>query len=124
MHFEVEFYETADGKKPVEEFLLSLDGKMRAKLVHLLEVLEEKGNALREPYTKPLGEGILELRCKLGNNLSRALFFFYHNGKIIITNGFIKKTRKTPPEEIQLAMARREDYLRRKREENEEFEDI
>ena len=124
MQFEVKLYETADGKKPVEEFLLGLDSKMRAKFIHLLEVLEEKGIALREPYTKPLGDGIMELRCKLGNNLSRALFFFCHHGKIIITNGFVKKTQKTPPEEIQLAKARRKDYLRRKREENEKPENL
>ena len=42
MSFEVEFYETADGKTPVEDFLLSLESKMQAKLVNLMEVLEEK----------------------------------------------------------------------------------
>ncbi len=119
MNFEVEFYETADGKTPVEDFLLGLDSKMRAKLVSLMEVLEDKGTSLREPYTKHLVDGIFELRCKLGNNLTRALFFFCIEGKIIITNCFIKKTQKTPLEEIRIAKSRREDYIRRKREENE-----
>jgi len=119
MKFEVEFYETADGKTPVEDFLWNLESKMRAKLVNLMEVLEDKGTDLREPYTKHLDDGIFELRCKLGSNLTRALFFFYIEGKIIITNGFVKKTPKTPPKEILLAKTRREDYLHRKREENE-----
>ena len=69
MKFEVEFYETADGKTPVEDFLWNLESKMRAKLVNLMEVLEDKGTDLREPYTKHLDDGIFELRCKLGSNL-------------------------------------------------------
>ena len=45
--FEVIFYEKENGDCPVEEFLNSLDVKMRAKLVGLLELLEEKGIQLR-----------------------------------------------------------------------------
>ena len=52
MKFEVRFYETIDGKKPVEDFLLGLENKMQAKMVQMMELLEEKGTDLREPYTK------------------------------------------------------------------------
>lgn len=81
--FEVVFYEKENGYCPVEEFIDALDVKMRAKLVGLLEILEEKGNQLREPYNKP------------------------------IDDGFIKKTQKTPPEEIRLAKERRADFKER-----------
>lgn len=111
--FELELYETEDGKEPVADFLDSLEPKMNAKLVSLMELLEEKGNELREPYSAPLVDGIFELRCKLGSNITRTLYFF-HKGKIIVvTNGFVKKTQKTPPAEIKLAKSRREDWLRR-----------
>ena len=49
--FTVEFYETAAGERPAEEFLDSLDVKMRGKLVMTLKVLQEQGNRLREPYS-------------------------------------------------------------------------
>ena len=114
--FELELYETEDGKEPVADFLDSLEPKMNAKLISLMELLEEKGNELREPYSAPLIDGIFELRCKLGSNITRALYFF-HKGKIIVvTNGFVKKTQKTPPAEIKLAKNRREDWLRRQAE--------
>ena len=71
------FYETEKGKKPVEEFLNFLDIKMRAKMVSMMELLEEKGNLLREHYSKPLDDGIFELRAVQGNNITRALYFFY-----------------------------------------------
>ena len=57
--FEVEFYKLPDGRKPVKEFLDSLEPKMRAKALYGLSVLEEYGNALREPYPKPIGEAFL-----------------------------------------------------------------
>ena len=113
MMFEVELYETEDGKEPVADFLDSLEPKMNAKLVGLMEILEEKGTQLRKPYSAPIENGIFELRCKLGSNITRKLYFFYVGKHIVVTNGFIKKTRKTPPAEIKLAKDRREDWLRR-----------
>ena len=111
--FEVILYEKANGDCPLEEFLVSLDTKMRAKMVGLLELLEEKGNALREPYSKLIEDGIFEIRCKVGSNITRVLYFFYFEGKIVLTNGFVKKTQKTPPVEIRVAKERRVDYKER-----------
>ena len=111
--FTVEFYEDADGDKPVEEFLLSLDVKMRAKLLGILEILQEKGNLLREPYSKHLEDGIFEIRGKVGTDISRVLYFFFYDRKIILTNGFIKKSQKTPKKEIQMDKNRRHDYIER-----------
>ena len=101
------------------EFLDSLDRKMNAKLIGLMELLEEKGTELREPYPAPLEDGIFELRCKLGSNITRALYFFYVGKRIVVTNGFIKKTQKTPPGEIKLAKDRRKDWIERQEREKE-----
>ena len=87
--FELELYSTEDGKEPVVEFLDSLEHKMNAKLIGLMELLEEKGTELREPYSAPLEDGIFELRCKLGSIITRALYFFYVGKRIVVTNGFV-----------------------------------
>ena len=85
----------------------------------VMELLEEKGTELREPYSAPLEDGIFELRCKLGSNITRALYFFYVGKRIVVTNGFIKKTQKTPPGEIKLAKDRRKDWIERQEREKE-----
>jgi phage-related protein len=112
--FQVEFYATENGVQPAKDFLLSLDTKMRAKMVTMISILQENGNELREPYSKHLSEGIFELRAKLGSDITRVLYFFYVDRRIILTNGFIKKTTKTPPKEIIKAKDYRADYLMRK----------
>lgn len=111
--FQLDLYETEDGKQPVADFLESLEPKMAAKLVGLMLILEEKGTELREPYSSSLGDGIFELRCKSGSNITRALYFFYTGKQIVVTNGFVKKTKKTPRKEIKTAKDRREDWLKR-----------
>lgn len=112
--FEVEYYEKSDGTYPAEEFILSQDIKMQTKLFRLLELLELKGNELREPYSKSLSDGIFEIRAIQGNHITRVLYFFVVGKKIILTNGFVKKTQKTPENEIVLAKKYRKDYELRK----------
>lgn len=114
--FEIIFYNKADGTEPVKEFLDSLDIKMRAKMLRTILMLQNNGYELREPYSKSLNEGIFELRAKVSSDISRVLYFFVSGRKIILTNGFIKKTQKTPKEEIERAKRYRDEYL--KREEN------
>ena len=89
------------------------DNKMKAKLLSMLEILSEKGTNLRLQYSEHLDDGIFELRCKQGGNITRVLYFFFVGKKIILTNGFVKKTNKVPPKEIKLAKERRNDYIKR-----------
>ena len=101
--FKAEFYKTKDGSKPAREFILSQETKMKAKLFGLVDMLEQYGNQLREPYSKSLGDGIFEIRAKVGTDITRVLYFFYYEGRIILTNGFVKKTQETPSSEIKKA---------------------
>lgn len=112
--FEIIFYDKPDGTEPAKEFLLSLDKKMRAKLLFTIDLLADNGPELREPYSKPLGNGIFEVRAKVGSDISRVLYFFVIGRRVILTNGFIKKTQKTPTVEIERAKNYRDEFLSRK----------
>lgn len=101
--FEVIFFTLPDGSCPAKEFLDSLNPKMQAKAYSLLEILAESGIDLREPYSKSLGGGIFELRVKVSTDITRVLYFFYIGRRIIVTNGFVKKTQKTPKSEMEKA---------------------
>lgn len=111
--FDIEFYRLENGKAPVEEFLDSLNPKMRNEAVRGLELLEEFGNTLREPNSKAMSDGLFELRIKFSSDITRIFYFFYINKKIVLTNGFVKKTQQTPPAEIELARKYKADYERR-----------
>ena len=110
-NFEIIFLELKGGECPVQDFLDSLDIKMAVKLYGLMEILEEHGNFLREPYSKHLGDGIFELRAKVGTDISRTLYFFYEDKRIIMTNGYIKKTQKTPRSVLRTAETYRKIFL-------------
>lgn len=111
--YQVMFFEKDDGTAPAEIFINSLDVKMAAKIFRLLVMISENGPELREPYSKFLEDGIFELRAKVGSNITRILYFFFSGRKVIITNGFVKKTQKTPRAEIDKAKAYREEYKNR-----------
>ena len=108
--FSVDFYRLPNGRAPVEDFLDGLNIKMRNKALDSLLLLEEFGNNLREPYSKSIGDGLFELRIKFSSDISRVFYFFFADNKVILTNGFIKKTRKTPKVEIDLAKKYKADY--------------
>ena len=113
MKLEAVFYDKEDGTEPAREFLLSLGEKMQAKMVRTISLLEENGTELREPFSKPLGDGIFELRAKVGTDISRVLYFSVINRQAVLTHGFIKKTQKTPVAEIERAKRYRNEYLSR-----------
>ena len=111
--FKAEYYQKDDGTFPVEEFILSLDNKMKAKVLWTISLLEEYGANLRLPYSEHLSDDIFELRIKQSSDITRVLYFFYEGKRIILTNGFVKKGRKTPPKELKLAKDRRKNFLKK-----------
>lgn len=109
------YYGTESGKFPVKEFIDSLDFKSQRKFFFVKELLQEFGHRLPFPHAKYIGDSIFELRFKGQEGAVRVLYFFYHEGSVIFTNGFIKKGNKTPRNEILLAVERRIAFLKNKK---------
>ena len=117
--YEIEFYETEDGKCPIWDFLEALrlkaptnkDARIQHKQASLyIELLQHNGTHMNAEITKHLDDGIWELRP--GNN--RVFYFFYQNDTYVLLHQFRKKSQKTPKREIEKAKTERNDYLRRK----------
>ena len=121
--YNVEFYETQDGKSQIWEFLEDLrikaatskDARIQHKQASLyIELLQQNETRLNENITKHLEDGIWELRP--GNN--RVFYFFFQDNTFVLLHQFRKKTQKTPKREIEKAKRERDYYLFRK--ENDE----
>ena len=107
------YYSTESGKLPVKEFIDSLDFKAQRKFFFVKALLEEFGHKLPQPHAKYIGDEIFELRFKGQESAIRVLYFFFHQDKVIFTNGFVKKTDKTPKNEKELAIQRRREFINR-----------
>lgn len=105
------YYQTESLRSPVKDFVDSLDTASQRKFFFVANLLAEFGHQLPYPHAKYIGEDIFELRFESREGAIRVLYFFFHDEKVILTNGFIKKSNKTPWNEKELAIKRRKAYL-------------
>ena len=105
MRFTYNFAEISS-KVPMIEFLEELSVKERAKIFACIEKLVElksSGIQPKENLSKYLEDGIFEIRVTFKNRISRSLYFYESEKQIIFTHGFVKKSSKTPKNEIEKA---------------------
>jgi phage-related protein len=96
--------------KKVDKELEALDPTLKAKFLHIAEILENFGpENVGEPYCKSLGNKLWEIRMKGRSGIARAIYVTTQNRKIIVLHAFIKKTQKTPQKAIKLALRRLEE---------------
>ena len=112
----IEFYLTPSGNCPIEEFLDSLSDQQAQKVTWVLRLVE-RIDIVPIQYLKKLDgtEDIWEIRAQFGGNNYRLLGFFDGGRLIILTNGFSKKTQKTPMNEIEKAIRIMKEYFESKK---------
>lgn len=106
----IEFFEL-DGKCPVVDFLSTIDNpKLKTKTLRSIKQLAILGNKAKHPLSDHIKDGIFELRTEQSNNITRVFYFFVYGSKIILTNGYIKKTQKMDISEFNKAKKYRNLY--------------
>ena len=117
MNWEIEYYQKKNGEIPVEEFLLKLPPKLRAKAYSDIMLLKKLGINIREPYSTAIKgdkyKGLFELRTKFSSDITRIFYFLFDGNKFVLLHGFVKKTNKTPESELNRALNYKNDYERR-----------
>jgi hypothetical protein len=108
--FTVEWYFNSQGKSPSYDFFESTSLSQRAKLYALIIRLADSGILFDKTKFIYEGDGIFAFKPQP----DRYLTFFTDEQKIIITNGFTKKTDKLPKKEKTLTLKYRDDYFNRK----------
>ena len=99
------FYRSAAGREPVRDWLLALEAaNRRAVGLDLMRV--QFAWPVGMPLVRPLGDGLFEVRTALSNKTVARLLFCFHEGELFALHGFVKKTRRTPPEELNIARRR------------------
>lgn len=97
------FYRTEAGGEPIREWLKGLSAGDRKRIGEGIKTVEF-GWPVGMPVCKPLGKGIYEVRSNLSQNrIARVLFYIDKKSRMVLLHGFIKKTQKTPGEDLELA---------------------
>ena len=103
------FFKTDTGNEPVREWLKSLS-KEDCKIIGTDILTVQYAWPVGKPLVDNLGDGIWEVRSRLGNRIARTLFAVVDE-EIVLLHGFIKKQQRTPQDELDLAKKRKKQYL-------------
>jgi phage-related protein len=114
MEFEVEFYETVNGRSPVLEFLDELKQSDPGDHAAVMRGLAKLRNRQyhREPLAKALGDRMFELR-HVGKLNTRVLWFFMKGRRIIAVHGVRNKGQAIPARDLDTAQDRMRDWQER-----------
>jgi phage-related protein len=107
------FFRTEAGGEPVRDWLKGLPSSEDRKRIGEDIKTVEFGWPIGMPVCKPLGDGIHEVRTRLGQNrIARVLFYIDKKGRMVLLHGFMKKTQKTPNEDLELARTNKAKHQR------------
>ncbi len=104
MRLLVRFFKSETGREPVREWLKALSQPDRKVIGNDIKTAHY-GWPLGMPLIRKLDKGLWEVRSRLENGIARVIFTV-HDGRMILLHGFIKKSQKTPLNELQVARKR------------------
>lgn len=100
---------------PVIDFLDEIENeKLKSKTISNIYILADLRNKARPPLSTYIDDGIYELRTKFSTNITRVFYFFIWGDRIIMTNGYIKKSQKIDKKEFAKAKKLMNVYLKSK----------
>jgi len=106
------FFRTEAGGEPVREWLKGLSRDDRKHIGEDVKTVEF-GWPIGMPVCRPLGGGVYEVRSTLAQNrIARVLFYIDKKSRMVLLHGFIKKTQKTPQEDLDLARSNKSKHER------------
>jgi phage-related protein len=104
MEYQIEYY-----SDEVAQEILSLPDTLAARYIVLTRRMAAIGANLGPPHTDSFGEGLFELRLKGAEGIARVFFCMLVGRRIVMLHSFVKKTQKTPPQQIDIARKRMKD---------------
>lgn len=87
----------------VEQFILKLPPGLAARYFRLTDLMLEFGADLGMPHTRPMSNGLFELRVKASEGIVRMCYCTLPGKRIVVLHGFRKKSRKTPVKDLRTA---------------------
>lgn len=105
----VVFYRTPAGTEAVRNWLRSLDERDRNAIGQDLMRVQYRW-PVGMPVCRAMGDGLWEVRSDLPSDRIARILFSVHQGKVVVLHGFIKKSRKTPDEDLALARRRKREF--------------
>ncbi len=93
---------------PVRDWILALDPEDRREIGKDIQKAEF-GWPIGMPYCRSLGRGLWEVRSNISSGRIARTLFCILDGEMILLHGFVKKTQRTPPQEIDLALRRKKE---------------
>lgn len=104
------FFRTPAGNEPVREWLKALDDADR-HAIGLDIATAEFGWPVGMPVCRSLSKGLHEIRSDIGHGRTARVIFCIAEGRMVLLHGFIKKTRKAPRRDLDLALRRMKDVV-------------
>jgi len=107
MSWKIEYYSSK-----IEKEILDLPAGLLARYFHLSDLMIEFGSNLGIPHTKPIDNGLIELRVKSKEGIARVFFCTKIGKRIVMLHVIVKKSSKTPKKDLKMAEKRMKEVLK------------